>query len=153
MIRRETDYAFRLLVHLAARPGAVATAGELAAARDVPLGFARKILRRLARAGILDARPGRRGGFVLIEDPCRISVLRVVTILQGPLVLNRCMKSPKLCRRQPTCPIAPLLQKVQGGLNEVLESSKLADILAPRRSAAGKRPGAGAGAEHRAGRK
>lgn len=137
MIRRDTDYAFRSLVHIAMSPSKAATAGELAKAQDVPVGFAQKILRKLARAGILEAKQGRGGGFVLTKAPGKVSLMQVVTLLQGPLLLNRCMGDPKACRRQPTCPVSLHLRKVQDGLNDFFESTTLADVLV----APGSRPG------------
>lgn len=55
MIRGYTDYALRSLVHIAMSPNKAATARELGEAQDVPVGFAQEILRKLARAGILEA--------------------------------------------------------------------------------------------------
>ena len=136
MIRRDTDYAMRLLVHVAASPGEAATAGAMAKAQGVPVGFAQKILRKLAVAGILRAKPGRGGGFALAKAPGELPLSHVIESLQGPLLLNQCMKSPQACSRRPTCPVTGHLRRVQDTLDEFFETTTLADVLvAPKTSA------------------
>lgn len=132
MIRKDTDYAFRVLTHLAAGQG-VATAGEAANRQNVPRCFAQKVLRRLVAAGILTARAGKGGGFALARTPRTVSMWEVVTAVQGPLQVNICVACDGACDREPACMIAVQWRALQERMARFLRRTTLADILKSKR--------------------
>ncbi|WP_129841652.1 Rrf2 family transcriptional regulator [Streptomyces sp. RFCAC02] len=71
-------------------PGEARTAARLAAFYDLPAAYLNKQLQALARAGIVTSTPGPRGGFRLARPPERITVLDVVTAIEGPGDAFRC---------------------------------------------------------------
>lgn len=79
MISQTSEYALRAVVYLATIGGGPATTQEIAAATRVPAGYLSKVLRQLARAGLLFAQRGVGGGFALsraAEDISALDVLR-----------------------------------------------------------------------------
>lgn len=66
------------------------SAARLAAFYRLPPAYLNKQLQALVRAGILESSPGRRGGFVLARGLADISLLDVVTAIEGPEPLFRC---------------------------------------------------------------
>ncbi|MGW0807838.1 RrF2 family transcriptional regulator [Nonomuraea sp. NPDC002799] len=73
-----------------AEPGAAVTAAKLAALYDLPVAYLNKQLQALARAGILTSTSGPRGGFRLGREPEKITLLDVVTAIEGPADAFRC---------------------------------------------------------------
>ncbi|WP_239067372.1 RrF2 family transcriptional regulator [Actinomadura bangladeshensis] len=71
-------------------PGEAVTAARLAAYYELPAAYLNKQLQALARAGILTSTPGPRGGFRLARNPEDISLLDVVTAIEGPEEAFRC---------------------------------------------------------------
>ena len=66
-LTRAADYAVRVMIHLASQPeGAVVSKTVLAKASEAPESFLSKILQTLARAGLIQARRGVEGGFLLL---------------------------------------------------------------------------------------
>lgn len=141
MIRHDTDYALRMLVRLAEMSPQGIPASKLSSQLDVPHGFAQKILRKLASAGILEVKPGRSGGFQLARQPAEVSLMDVVATIQGPPLLNRCMASPEVCAMQPSCNISASLRVFQDKFNAFLCSTNLLKIAGGRRGAAHRRLG------------
>ena len=78
MISQTSEYALRAVVHLAQRGGTPAVAQDISEATKVPVGYLHKILRQLARSGILVAQRGVGGGFMLARVPTAISVLDIL---------------------------------------------------------------------------
>ncbi|MBO2452046.1 Rrf2 family transcriptional regulator [Actinomadura barringtoniae] len=70
--------------------GEAVTAARLAAFYELPTAYLNKQLQALARAGILTSTSGPRGGFRLARAPKDISVLDVVTAIEGPEEAFRC---------------------------------------------------------------
>ncbi|MEU7019809.1 Rrf2 family transcriptional regulator [Streptomyces sp. NPDC046203] len=78
------------LVWLAEEDRPVPTA-RLAEFHDLAPAYLNKHLQALARAGILGSTPGKRGGFRLARRPDKISLLDVVTAVEGPDPAFRCL--------------------------------------------------------------
>lgn len=78
MISQTSEYALRAVVYLATIGGGPATTQEIAAATRVPAGYLSKVLRILAKAGLLVAQRGVGGGFALSRSPDAITALDVL---------------------------------------------------------------------------
>lgn len=127
MLRKDTDYAFRLLGHLGAHRERPTTARDLSARQAVPVGFAQKILCKLVDGGIVVSRPGKNGGFSLAKEPAEVSLTDVINTIQGALVLNDCMAGG--CDRRMVCPLSVQLRKAQDQLDLFFKNTTLQDIL------------------------
>ena len=132
MVTRAADYALRATLVLAGLPpGARACLGDLARRCDVPPAYLYKVLKSLARAGLLAAHRGVTGGYELTARARAASVLDVVEAVNGLPMLNTCVLSGG-CHRAPTCPAHPVWHEAQERLREVLSSAGLADLAAGR---------------------
>lgn len=104
-IRRETDYAVRTVLHLASLgPEAVVQVRDVAAQRQLPLSFVRRIVARLGASGLLRTTRGMGGGIRLARPASEISMLDVVRAMEGSLTLNPCVETPHSCPLSAGCP-------------------------------------------------
>ncbi len=119
----EGDYAVRVVVDLATYPpGTRVRTADLTRSTDVPSAYLPKILRALARAGLVQTYPGQRGGVSLARDPATISLREMVEAVTGPIWLNRCLVRPGACPRDTFCPVHPVWDRIQRVLVRELES-------------------------------
>lgn len=141
IIRRNTDYALRAAVELAGRSdGEPVSTKEIASHQQIPYQLACKLMQRLHSAGIVKSTMGPSGGFILCKNPSKITVRRLVEIIQGPVRLNNC----RLCRLSRCCNISPELTRLQGKINEFLDGltlRQLADTNGVKKQAKSKRGG------------
>lgn len=129
IIRRNTDYALRLIVHLAAHSDTGAISSRvLSKEEDVSYHLTCKLLQRLSEAGFVRSTRGVNGGFSLRIPPSEIRLLDVIESIQGPLVFNRCLLSKDACPRQGSCPITGKLRGLQDHLAESLNGITVADL-------------------------
>src|SRR5512141_1353340 len=100
ILRRNTDYALRLMISLARNyeHGSVSTR-VLAQEQEVSYQLACKLMQRLHDARLVGSCMGPRGGFRLARAPGQISLLDVVEVIQGPVRLNRCLVGDCACPR------------------------------------------------------
>src|SRR5436190_22260374 len=86
---RLTDYAVALLAQFAKNPGQH-SAREMAGELHLPAPAVSKVLKTLARRGLLVTHRGAKGGFTLARRPQEISIAEVLRALDGPLAITEC---------------------------------------------------------------
>ncbi len=84
-VTKLTDYATVVLTVLAARPGEVLSATELAEFTGLEPPTVSKVLKPLAQAGLVEGLRGVRGGYRLTRPAIEISLFEVVEAMEGPL--------------------------------------------------------------------
>lgn len=130
-ITRETDYAVVLLSRLCLRGSAVTTARELAQRVGLPLPMVSKILKALARGGLLVSHRGAKGGYSLAARAEEISVRDVIEALEGPIGITECSSSPGACDQEPLCPVRSRWQEISGAVTRYLERISISDLAGP----------------------
>jgi FeS assembly SUF system regulator len=147
---KQTDYGFVLLSRLAAAPTAVLAAPELAEETRLPLPMVSKILKLLARHGLLASHRGVKGGYSLARPAAGITAAEILRALEGPVALTVCIEgSPGECDREPYCEVRRHWQAINEAVDGALGRITLDDLARPAepglvRIGAGPRPGAGA---------
>jgi Rrf2 family protein len=97
-ITLETDYAVRMVYYLA-KEGCRKGAGDIAEGTEVTLRFTLKILRKLVSGNIVKSYKGVNGGYELTKNPSDITLKDVVEIIEGPIILSRCLGKDYTCNR------------------------------------------------------
>jgi Rrf2 family protein len=129
------DYAIRAMLHMACLPeDGIALRNDVARIQGIPPSFMAKILRNLAKAGLLRSTRGVHGGFTLGRPATEISLLDIVEAIEGPLGIVDCMTEPCACEMADDCPAQPVWESVQTQMANVLSAATLEDLVsAPRR--------------------
>lgn len=134
MIRmtKQTDYGFVLLAELARCGERKTNAPELAAATRLPQPMVAKILKLLARAGLVQSLRGVRGGYRLMRDPREIDAAEIVRALEGPVALTVCIEgTPGECVHEHYCSVRGYWDKVNRAIEQALRGVTLADLMPP----------------------
>lgn len=125
-----TDYAIVLLALLAAEEAATMhNAREVAARAHLPFPVVSKILKALARAGLLVSHRGAKGGYALAKPPDEISVAEAIRAMEGPIALTECAAGPGHCLQESTCTIRTPWQRVNELIRDHLEQVPLSQLL------------------------
>ena len=127
IIRRDTDYAIRAMLHLAGAESFVS--GPVLARRcELPLSFTHKIMKRLVHAGLASSRAGRAGGFTLARKPAKIAMAEIVEAVQGSVNVRPCLVEPSLCPNSKLCRVSRQWLELQAGINRFFEQTTLDDV-------------------------
>ena len=134
MIRmtRLADYGILLLTHFAReREQRTRSARELAAATSLPLPTVSKLLKRLARHGLLEAHRGVKGGFALARGPEAISVAEILEALDGPLGVTECSADDGGCDIERSCVVRRNWRRINQVVLDALKGITLAEMARP----------------------
>jgi Rrf2 family protein len=133
-ITRTADYGVRIMTRLASAPfGTRMTVAELARASRSTVAFTGKILQRLVGARLVVSHRGFEGGFELARPADAITLLDIVTALDGKLCINECLPDGAGCDRTATCAARSVWQRAQDALAAVLGASSLDQLAAGER--------------------
>ncbi|HKT84889.1 MAG TPA: Rrf2 family transcriptional regulator [Novosphingobium sp.] len=136
MISNKAKYAFRALLAIAGAPeGQAMTSTEIAARHGIPHKFLEQILIDLKKAGILDSRRGKYGGYVMLRPADTISFGEVLRLFEGPLAPLPCLSRQSYrrcedCVSETTCEIRREFGRAYDASRQVLDSRTIADALA-----------------------
>lgn len=135
MISQKAKYALRALVSLArAGRGQSRMIGEISQEQAIPKKFLEQILLELKRAGIVNSRRGRMGGYELLRAPEEITYGEVLRLIDGPIAPLPCLSKIAYrkcvdCKDEGACEIRHVFERVTLATREVLDRTSLADSL------------------------
>jgi Rrf2 family iron-sulfur cluster assembly transcriptional regulator len=130
-LTRAGEYAVRCVLHLARNgKGVLVSRQEIADRAEVPSHFLAKIAQQLARSGIIGISQGARGGYALLKDPTRLTMLEVIESIIGEISLNDCVGRPASCRNSPICVVHRVWCTANDQLRTTLQQVTIAALLA-----------------------
>ena len=128
-ITRLTDYGTVVLAHLARDPGAVCSAADVARATGIASPTVSKLLKSLARSGLVRSTRGANGGYRLSRAPQEISAATVIDALEGPVSITECSASDSHCDYEGICCVGSAWQRINVAIRHALEDVSLIDLL------------------------
>ena len=134
-LTRRADYAIRTSICLAREgSGRLIPAPDIARRMEVPPRFLPQIMQDLVRAGLVEASPGRGGGYRLTRSPAEVSLLEVIEAVEGDVRRRTCVLRAGACAAERPCGVHDIFAAAQDALLERLSQATVRDAT---RSTAG----------------
>ena len=136
MLSKKTKYAFHALTFLGKqelrKPILIS---EVAERTSVPKKFLESILLELKKAGVLNSKMGKGGGYYLLKDAEDIMLADVIRMFNGPIALLPCAslnyyESCTECVDEVSCGLNKMMIEVRDETLKILEKKSLQDMIA-----------------------
>jgi Rrf2 family protein len=134
MLSHKAQYAFRALTYLVNKydEGPVLIS-EIARKKKIPLKFLENILLELKKAGVLESKKGKGGGYYIKDNPSKTSIASVVRVVDGPIAMLPCVSlyfysKCKNCDER-NCGLHDIMEKVRDATLKILENRTLKDLV------------------------
>ena len=134
MLSKKTQYAFKALTFMAERKkdGPVLIA-EIAKKKKIPLKFLENILLELKKAGLLESKKGKGGGYFFKVEPKDIPLAMVMRLIEGPIALLPCVslnfyEKCKDCDEK-KCGLNRVMIEVRDNTLAILENKTVNDLV------------------------
>lgn len=128
-ISKLTDYGTVLLAHLAANPASVCSAADVALKTGIAVPTVSKLLKSLAKAGLVISTRGASGGYRLARSPQQISATDIIDALEGPVSITECSSAESLCAHESVCSVGGAWQRVNIAIRRALDDVTLSELL------------------------
>jgi FeS assembly SUF system regulator len=132
-ITKQTDYGIMLLTRMAELDE-----GEVLSARDasdwsgLSLPMVSKILKNLARGGIVISQRGVGGGYSLARPADETTVAGVIRALEGPISMVECAAQPGACDQESICPARVNWSRINLEIERALERIPISEMVTER---------------------
>jgi FeS assembly SUF system regulator len=123
-----TDYGTLVLSDLAGSGPAPASAGAVADRTHLTLPTVSKLLKALARSGLVVSTRGSHGGYQLARDAADITAAEIIDALEGPVAITACSADEGSCTLEAYCRVGHAWQRINLGIRKALEQITLADL-------------------------
>ncbi len=131
MIGKTGVHAIRAMAQLTGLPdGQSLGAAQIAEKIDAPPNYLAKLLRILARNGLVESHKGPGGGFRLARDAREIRLFDVVEPIEQITRWNGCILRQKDCSDEEPCAIHDRWKKLRDGYLAMLVETTVADLVA-----------------------
>lgn len=104
---------------------------EVSKKEGISFDYLEKIISKLEKAGLLQAKKGAQGGYSLAKPASKIKIGEIIRILEGGTSLVRCVNygGKYRCPREKKCLTKNFWRKIQKSLDFALNSITLADLI------------------------
>jgi Rrf2 family transcriptional regulator, iron-sulfur cluster assembly transcription factor len=135
MLSNSCRYGIRAVIYLANQPLSDGKTGIKKISKDLnlPTPFLAKILQQLAKKKILSSSKGPHGGFSLLKDPRKITLLDIVNTIDGQDVFTNCLMHNGSCegveKNKVRCPMHEDYEKSRRELINLFSSRTIYELV------------------------
>lgn len=133
-VTKLADYGIVMLTFFAGNSDKTFNAKDIARVVRLPLPVVSKVLKTLARAGLLVSQRGTKGGYGLALEPEKITVAAIIRALEGPIAVTECTDLVHGdCGLETGCPVRTNWHMINRAIHQALEGITLAQMTQPLR--------------------
>ena len=124
-ISKLTDYGTVVLVCLATSDDQPHSAAEVARRTRLAQPTVSKLLKALARAGLVNSCRGAQGGYSLSRAARAITAAEILDVLEGPVAITECSSQDSQCELETICSVGHVWQRINREIRRALEGITL----------------------------
>ena len=135
MLSKKTQYALQALSYMVEKHSdAPILIAEIASQKNIPIKFLENILLELRKAGFLESKKGKHGGYFFAQAPEKIKLSSIFRIIEGPIALLPCVSLNfyEKCAdcNEKKCGINKVMAAVRDNTLAILDNKTVADLSA-----------------------
>jgi Rrf2 family protein len=132
-VSSKAHYGLRMMTEFAKAYGeGPRSLAEVARTEHLPLAYLEQLVAQLRRGGLVESTRGVHGGYALTRAPQEISVLDIVTCVEGEVAPVECVAhdyQTGSCVREGDCASRGLWQRLKTSIDAVLSGTSLAELV------------------------
>jgi FeS assembly SUF system regulator len=128
-VTKLADYGIVIMTNFATHADKAHNARDISSVTRLPLPVVSKVLKSLAKAGLLGSQRGTKGGYRLALPSSSITVAAIIHAIEGPIALTEC--SDQIhgdCSLEFRCPVKTNWNLINDAIFAALERITLAEM-------------------------
>jgi Rrf2 family protein len=128
-LTKRSDYAIRAMLALTMAREGLLSSRKIAEEMKIPPRFLPQIMGDLTRAGLVEAHPGRAGGYRLAKPASSVTLLTVIEAVEGDPHRQICVMRGTACGQNGECGVHDVFFAAEGAILEKLRGATLQGIV------------------------
>lgn len=123
-------YGLRVLLDIAShQDNGPVILRDIAERQNISEKYLWQVINPIKAAGFLNSVRGAKGGYVLAQGAEAITLLDVVTVLEGPIHVVDCVDDPKSCERSTACVTRDVWKRVEDAVKTTMAGITLKELI------------------------
>lgn len=131
------DYAFKAILDLStnSQDDKIVPLSDISQRQDIPLPFLEQIMLSLKKAGYVQSRAGKGGGFFLAKRPEDITLGEIIRLIEGPVEPIACgaKNQPSGCAEEAFCALREIWVQVTEAVSGIVDTVTFSQIMSRTR--------------------
>jgi Rrf2 family protein len=128
-LTKRSDYAIRAMLALTMAPAGLLSSRKIAEEMKIPPRFLPQIMGDLTRGGLVEAHPGRAGGYKLARAASTVTLLTVIEAVEGDPHRQICVMRGTACGVDGECGVHDVFFAAEGAILKELNGATLQSII------------------------
>ncbi len=123
-------YGLRILIDLAThqKDGPV-NLGDISNRQGISEKYLWQVISLAKASGLIHSTRGPKGGYSVSKPANQITILDIITALEGPIVLVDCLEKSGSCDRNGSCVTREVWEQVENSMKKTMASITLQDLV------------------------
>ncbi len=130
MFSKTCQYALQAILYIGVKMREKKAVGlkEIAESQNIPAHFLSKVLQDLVKRGILLSIKGPNGGFSFKGSPKQLRLIKIVELIDGQDIWDKCGIGLKKCSDDNPCPIHHKYKVLKADIREMLTHKSVFEL-------------------------
>ncbi len=135
-INRKIEYALIAIKHMRhAYPGQLISAKDICDTYKTPFDTTSRVLQIMVQHGIVQAEHGAHGGYQIVKDLSKISLLELVNMIEGPVEIANCFHGNySHCELTADCNVISPMLNLNARMSELFKTITIRELIESRHS-------------------
>ncbi len=125
---KTTTYAFKVLILMSHNDQLDYTSTYLSEKLNIQMQYLRRLLTDLSKAGFIQSKRGKNGGFVFAKSIKNIFLSDIIDAVEGLEKFNSCMLENHDCNKEGKCSFHDAFGEIKNKMTDALKTTTLFDL-------------------------
>lgn len=123
-------YGLRILLDLAIHQAkGPVNLGDISKRQGISEKYLWQVINLAKSSGLITSARGPKGGYSVAKSANQITLLEIISALEGPIVLVDCLENAESCERNASCITRGVWAKVEASVKKTLAGITLQDLV------------------------
>jgi len=123
-------YGLRILLDLAIHQNkGPVNLGDISQRQGISEKYLWQVINLAKASGLISSTRGPKGGYTVAKPADQITILEIITALEGPIILVDCLDKAESCERNASCVTRDVWTQIERSMKKAMSSITLQDLV------------------------
>ena len=123
-------YGLRILLDLAIHQNkGPVNLGDISQRQGISEKYLWQVINLAKASGLISSTRGPKGGYTVAKPADQITILEIITALEGPIILVDCLDKAESCERNASCVTRDVWAQIERSMKKAMSSITLQDLV------------------------